>query len=119
MSLKEVVLIRQSELQEIFHLERELSEKHQQLDELKQNVKVLLINKAPIEGGRFTAHLIKIPGRNVPWKQVVVEELGVDFAEDCRRRYPVRIRFDVRVEEHAILPLWRSGTDNDVHNGDR
>src|SRR5438067_11132275 len=107
MSTDVVVVIRQSELKEIFELERELREKEEHLDQLKQNVKTLLFHKAAIEQGRFVPHLVKIPGRNVPWKQVVIEELGADFMEDCRKRYPVNVRFDVRVEEHAVLPLWK------------
>ncbi len=111
MATKEVVQITQSELQEIFELEREMQEKQVRLDELKNGVRVLLHNKVPIEPGRFVAHLVTIPGRNVPWKQVVVEELGMDFAEACRKRYPVKVRFDVKVEEHAILPLWKEGAN--------
>lgn len=111
MSVKEVVQIRQSELQEIYDLERELADKQKHLEEMKQGVKELLFAKAPVEQGRFTVHLVKIPGRNVPWKQVVVEELGAEFMESCRKRYPVNVRFDVKVEEHAIPPLWRQTGD--------
>src|SRR5208282_5060728 len=84
MNTKEGVLISQAELQEIYELQRELISKQNHLEELKSNVKTLLIGKVPIQSGRFMAHLITIPGRNVPWKQVVVEELGADFAETCR-----------------------------------
>jgi hypothetical protein len=101
------VQITQRELEEIFELERELQEKEKHLDELKQNVKVLMFAKAPVEQGRFVPHLVKIPGRNVPWKQLFVEELGVVFMESCRKRYPVKMRFDLKVEEHAVLPLWK------------
>lgn len=112
MSIKEGLQITQAALQEVYELEREIAEKETHLGELKEGVKSLLIAKAPIEFGRFTAHLVTIPGRNVPWKQVVIEELGVDFMESCRRRYPVRVRYDVKVEEHAIPPLWRSGANS-------
>jgi hypothetical protein len=108
MNTKEGVLISQAELQEIYELQRELISKQNHLEELKSNVKTLLIGKVRIQSGRFMAHLITIPGRNVPWKQVVVEELGADFAETCRKRFPVRVRFDVKVEEHAIVPLWKN-----------
>ena len=112
MTTKIAVQITQRELQEIFDLERELQEKEKHLEELKQNVKVLMFAKAPVEQGRFVPHLVKIPGRNVPWKQVVVEELGADFMENCRKRFPVKMRFDLKVEEHAVLPLWKDGANS-------
>jgi hypothetical protein len=113
MSIKEGVQISQRELQEIYELQRELVEKQNHLEELKSGVKTLLIGKAPIEFGRFAAYLITIPGRNVPWKQVVIQELGAEFADACRKRYKVHVRFDVRVEEHAVEPLWKTGANSD------
>src|SRR5215468_6164898 len=100
----QLVQITQSDLEEIHNLEHEVFEKQKRIDELKAGVKVLLINKMPVELGRFDAHLIKRFSRPVPWKRAVVDNLGVDFAESFRKQFPPRIRFDVAVEEHAIPP---------------
>jgi hypothetical protein len=55
MNTKEGVLISQAELQEIYELQRELISKQNHLEELKSNVKTLLIGKVPIQSGRFMA----------------------------------------------------------------
>lgn len=114
MSIKEGVQISQRELQEIYELQRELVEKQNHLEELKSGVKTLLIAKVPIEFGRFAAHLITIPGRNVPWKQVVIQELGAEFADGVRKRYRVHVRFDVRPLGSAGA-LRRKVSDNGSH----
>lgn len=66
----------------------------------------LLEKRVVVELGRFDAFLVKIVARNIPWKQAVMDYLGEKFAEQYKKRFPVNIRFDVRVEEHAVLPLW-------------
>jgi hypothetical protein len=103
------VQITQQELQEIYDLEQDVGPKQKRIDELKSNVKALLISKMPVEFGRFDVVLIKRPGRHVPWRQAVVDYIGLDFAEKFKMRFPVFMRFEVKVEEHAVLPLWRNG----------
>jgi len=103
------VEITQKELQEILELEREVAPKLKRIEELKQGVKALLIARMPVEMGRFDAILIKLPGRHVPWRLGFIEHLGTKLAEEFKKRFPVQMRFDVKVEEHAVLPLWNNG----------
>jgi hypothetical protein len=103
------VQVTQNELQEIFDLERDIAPKLKRIDELKQGVKALLIGRMPVELGRFDAILIKLPGRHVPWRVGFIEYLGIKLAEEFKKRFPVQMRFDVRIEEHAVLPLWNNG----------
>jgi hypothetical protein len=104
------VQVTQQELQEIFNLEQDVAPKLKRIEELKSNVKALLIHKMPVELGRFDAKLIKRPHRNVPWMQAVVDYLGQKFADQYKKRFPVFIRFEVRVEEHSVTPLWKDGS---------
>src|SRR5215469_8094799 len=108
MEIKQVQ-VTQRELQEIFDLERDVAPKLRRIEELKQGVKALLMAKMPVELGRFDAILIKLPGRHVPWRSGFIEYLGEKLAEQFKKRFPVQMRFDLRVEEHAVLPLWNSG----------
>lgn len=66
----------------------------------------------PVELGRFDAHLVKVPGRHVPWRIGFIEYLGQKLADEFKKRFPVSIRFDVKVEEHAVPPLWTDGSDS-------
>lgn len=102
------VQITQHELEEIFELERDVAQKQKRIDELKSGVKALLFAKMPIETGRFDAQLIMRIARHVPWKQAVVDNLGVAFADSFRRRYPSSVFFEVMVQEHAVPPLWKA-----------
>jgi hypothetical protein len=106
------VQVTQHELHEIFDLERDVAPKLKRIEELKSGVKVLLIHKMPVELGRFDASLITRHVRNPTWKQCVVDNLGVDFAEAYRKRFPLRMFCDVHVEEHAVLPLWNPGRED-------
>ena len=106
-----MVKVTQQELKEINDLEREVAPKIKRIEELKSNVKALLIHKMPVEFGRFDALLIKRPHRNVPWGRAVIEYLGQKFADEYKKRFPVFIRFEVKVEEHAVLPLWRNDAE--------
>ncbi len=101
------VQITQRELQEIFELEHDVSEKMKRLEEVKSNIKALLIAKMPIEHGRFDAQLIRRISRHVPWKQAVIDKLGLVFAEAFRKRFQATVFFDVMVVEHAVPPLWK------------
>jgi hypothetical protein len=113
------VQIKQQELQEIFDLERDVAPKLKRIEELKQGVKALLIARMPVELGRFDAILIKLPGRHIPWRLGFIEYLGTKLAEEFRKRFPVQMRFDVRVEEHAVLPLWNNGGTTGTSAGRR
>ncbi len=108
MEIKQVQ-VTQRELQEISELERDVAPKLKRIEELKQGVKALLLARMPVELGRFDAILIKLPGRHVPWCLGFIEYLGAKLAEEFKKRFPVQMRFDVRVEEHAVLPLWNNG----------
>jgi hypothetical protein len=109
----------QREPREILELERDVAPKLQRIEELKQGVKALLIQKMPVELGRFDAALIKLPGRHVPWRLDFIHYLGNRLAEEYKRTFPLQIRFDVRVEEHAVLPLRNDGGANDTSSGAR
>jgi hypothetical protein len=105
------VQVTQHELEEIFNLERDVAPKLKRIDELKSNVKALLIHKMSVQLGRFDAVLVKRIMRPVPWRQAVVDYLGLKFAEQFKKRFPVRMFCEVKVEEHAILPLWNQRND--------
>jgi len=103
------VQVTQQELQEICELEREIAPKLKRIEELKQSVKILLMNKMPVELGRFDVRLVGKSVRHVPWKDAVVQNLGLDWAENYRKRFPAQYICDILVEEHATLPLWKNG----------
>ena len=108
MDIKQV-RITQRELEEIFELERDVAPKLKRIAELKQGVKALLIQRMPVELGRFSPILIKLPGRHIPWRLGFIEYLGDQVANEFKKRFPVQVRFDVKVDEHAVLPLWNDG----------
>jgi hypothetical protein len=115
MEIKQVQ-VTQHELEEIFELQRDIAPKLKRIEDLKQGVKALLLHRMPVELGRFDAILIKLPGRHIPWRLGFIEHLGNKLAEEYKKRFPVQMRFDVKVEEHAVLPLWNKGgtTGNDI-----
>jgi hypothetical protein len=106
------VRITQQELSEMAELQREILWRSKRLDELKSNVKAMLLHHIPIERGRFDAKLKKMICRNVPWKSLVIERLGESVAEWFRKLHPPRVIFDVQVVEHANLPLWNGTVDD-------
>jgi hypothetical protein len=67
------VRITQHELAEIAELQREVSFRSKRLEELKSNVKAMLLHRIPIERGRFDAKLRKIVCRSVPWKSLFLK----------------------------------------------
>lgn len=103
----EGIRIRQEELGEIAGLEREISVKQKRVEELKSNLFPLLRAGVPIEPGRFDVRLDKRFGRSVPWKQLVINELGAEAADGYKSQFPVHIWFEVVVVEHAVPPLWK------------
>jgi hypothetical protein len=103
----QTAVITQRELQNAYELKAEITEKQKQLDGMLDNLKVLLFAKATIESGRFDARLAFKKVHNVPWKQVVIEKLGSNYAESVRLATPAVTLCEVVVIEHAIPPLWR------------
>jgi hypothetical protein len=103
------VQVTQAELQEIVDLEREIAPKVKRIEELKEGVKALLVANQPVELGRFDASLIWRYVRHPAWKQIVIDNLGPHFAEECWRGTPGHRLCDLKVEEHAVLPLWNGG----------
>jgi hypothetical protein len=103
------VQVTQAELKEISELERDIAPKARRVEELKEGVKALLLAKKPVEMGRFDARLKILPGRHVPWRQGFIDRLGLAAAEAYKKLFPVQVRFDVMVEEHAVMPLWKGG----------
>lgn len=103
------VQITQAELQEIVELEREIAPKAKRVEELKEGVKALLLARKPVELGRFDAALIWKIVRHPAWRQIVVDHLGAEFAEKCRQDTPGHALCELKIEEHAVLPLWNSG----------
>jgi hypothetical protein len=100
------IQITQAELREIVHLQRDIAPKVERLEQLKSNVKAMLISHVPVELGRFDANLVYRYIRHPAWKQIVIRELGGLFADECYRNSPGNTLCDVKVEEHAVLPLW-------------
>jgi hypothetical protein len=107
------IQITQAELREIVHLQRDIAPKVERLEQLKSNVKAMLISHIPVELGRFDASLDWRYVRHPAWKQIVIQELGPEFADECYRNTPGHPICDVKVEEHAVLPLWNEGDDDD------
>jgi hypothetical protein len=107
MAVQAVAVIRQADLEEIHDLQAEIFDKQSKLDGIVERVKQLKFAKAPIELGRFDALLSYRSMHQVPWKQVVIEKLGADYAEEVRKASPTVTRCDLRVVEHAIPPLWK------------
>ena len=107
------IQITQAELREIVYLQSDISPKVERLEQLKSNVKAMLISGIPVELGRFDANLIYRYVRHPAWKQIVIHELGRQFADECYRNSPGNTLCDVKVEEHAVLPLWNEGDDDD------
>jgi hypothetical protein len=108
----QTAVIRQHELQEIHDLQTEIGEKQGRLESMMGNVKALLFAKATIESGRFDARLAFKKMHNVPWKQVVIEQLGADYAEAVRTSTPSVTRCELVIIEHAIPPLWRKHVED-------
>lgn len=106
------IQVRQEELKEIYELEQEIAQRGKRLEELKSDVTALLAAKMPIEEGRFDARLVFRRFHHVPWKQAVVDNLGVEFAEQFRKASPSTVHCDLMVEEHAIPPLWKGVSGN-------
>jgi hypothetical protein len=110
----QTAVIRQSELQEIHDLQAEIAEKQSRADSMTENVKALLFAKAPIESGRFDARLDFKRMHNPPWKRIVIEQLGAEYAEAVRRSTPTVTRCEVVIIEHAIPPLWKNQASEDT-----
>lgn len=104
------IRITQAELKEISELQRELAWKEQHLEDMKANLLVLLREGVPIEQGRFDARLDTCVGRAVPWKQLFIERVGQEAADMAKREFKTHVYYEVRVMEHAVPPLWQSGT---------
>lgn len=107
MAVQTVAVVKQADLQQIHDLQSEIADKQSQLDGTTERVKQLMFAKAPIEKGRFDALLAFTTMHQVAWKQVVIEKLGVAYAEAVRKAAPTVRRCDLRVVEHAIPPLWK------------
>ena len=105
------VRITQQELQEIYELNRDIAQRQERADHLKSNVEALLMARVPIEQGRFHARLIWKTFHHPAWKQVVIDRLGADFAEQVRKEAPSNKVCEVMVEEHAVEPLWKGLED--------
>jgi predicted transcriptional regulator len=106
------IKITQAELKEVNELERELGWKQKHLAEMKDTLMALLRGGAEVEDGRFDAKLVKRIGRSVPWKREFIARLGEALANLVKRDYKTHVFFEVRVMEHAVPPLWRSGAGN-------
>jgi hypothetical protein len=110
------IQITQAELREIVYLQRDIAPKVERLEQLKSNVKAMLISHVPVELGRFDANLVYRYIRHPAWKQIVIRELGQLFADECYRNSSGNTLCDVRVEEHAVLPLWNREDDDEEND---
>jgi hypothetical protein len=117
MAVQTQAVITQRDLQGAHELQAEISEKQERLAGVLENLKDLLFAKSPIEPGRFDARLAFKKMHNVPWKQVVIEKLGVDYMESVRRSTPSVTRCEVVIIEHAIPPLWKKEMDEAAGRG--
>ena len=111
------VRITQQELQEIYELDRDIAQKQERSDHLKEGVRALLLAKQEVELGRYDARLIFRRVHHPAWKQAVIDNLGPDFAEAFRKDSPSNVLIDVVVEEHAILPLWNKSGESSGSEG--
>ena len=107
------IQITQQELREIVNLQRDIAPKQERLEQLKSNVKAMLIGGIPVELGRFDANLVHRYVRNPAWKQAVIDNLGPEFASQYYKNTPGHVISEVKVEEHAVLPLWNNEDDAD------
>jgi hypothetical protein len=105
--------IKQDELRQIVYLKREVEPMLERLAELTENVKAMLIHGLEVELGRYDASLIWRYTRHPAWRKVVEERLGHDVAEEIFISTPGHTICDVRVEEHAVLPLWNNEDEDD------
>jgi hypothetical protein len=110
----QTAVVTQNELQAIHDLQAEIGEKQNLLGSMMGNVKALLFVKATIEPGRFDARLAFKKMRNPPWKQIVIEQFGADYAEAVRASTKAVTRCELVIIEHAIPPLWRKSADDDA-----
>jgi hypothetical protein len=104
------ITISQQELQEIYELDRDIAQKEERVGHLKSNVKALLMEKIPIEPGRFHPRLAWRTMFHPAWKQLVIDKLGIAVAEAFRRSSPKNRVCELLVEEHATLPLWKQNS---------
>jgi|SRR5581483_1626152 len=111
------IQIKQDELREIVYLKREVEPMLERLEELTENVKAMLIHGIEVELGRFDANLVWRYVRHPAWRKVVEEKLGREVAEEIFKNTKGHSICDVKVEEHAVLPLWNDDEDNDEHGG--
>lgn len=100
------VLIRQSELQTISKYRREVTWFNSQLRPLEKDVLDLLIAGAGVEPGRFRANVSYMRRHNPAWKEVVIRELGEDFAHNTYKSSPVICIPKLQLVEHPPLPLF-------------
>jgi hypothetical protein len=107
MAVQTVTVIKQADLQRIHELQGGITDMQSTLDKLVDEVKQQLFARTPIERGRFDARLNWIASHNVPWKQIVIEQLGQSYAEEVRKGTPTVKRCELKVIEHAIPPLWK------------
>lgn len=112
MAVQTGAVINQRDLQDAFDLQAEINEKQERLGGMMENIKVLLFAKAQIEPGRFDARLVFKKVRNVPWKQVVIEQLGSDYMESVRKATTAVTWYEVAIIEHAIPPLWKQSAED-------
>lgn len=107
------IQITQQELGEIVYLQREIKQKTERLEEVTSNVKAMLFGHVPIEPGRFDAYLDYRRVRTPAWKEIVIDNLGQEFADKCWRETQSHPMCQVKIEEHAMFPSWNEGTDDD------
>jgi len=112
------VRITQAELAEIAEHDREIAWRSKRAEDLKANVKAMLLGKIPIEPGRYDARLKTRISRHVPWKDLVMEKLGPQVAEWFKRLYPATPFAEVMVVEHAVPPLWK-GKEESWNSGEQ
>ncbi|KKK71937.1 hypothetical protein LCGC14_2908900, partial [marine sediment metagenome] len=59
-----------------------------------------------VEDGRCGVRIDWRRRRNVAWRQLVITELGEDFADAAYKRAPLVTMATLVVVEHPPLPLW-------------
>ena len=100
------VLISQMELQKIAEHRREITWHSSQLKPLEKDVLDLLIAGATVEPGRYRANVSYMRRHNAAWKDVVIRELGEDFAHRIYKSSPIISIPRLQVVEHPPLPLF-------------
>jgi len=103
---KIIAEVTQGELEEIAIHRREYSWHKKELERMERDAVHLLLAGAAVEDGRFVAKVTFRSQHSLSWKNVVVRELGEEFAlQEWRNSRLIKIP-RLSLTEHPYMPLW-------------